>query len=264
MSDDLAPAPGRFFAVLMPWGRVGSNLVAATLAASPDIVIDNEPATRIRTLGARDGLSRAAMNAAQFAHLAEFHQTHRGAARTAGIKLSHRSLIAPRDYAQRLADLGFVPVIMLRDNFLKCAISQMRATARAEPDPQTGRHWQSPWAVARSEPKPGPVHIDPAEALRLVRVFEKHHNALIETAEAVFGPVFGPDVLRIEYRDLAADPEGTIGNLFIRFGLTPPEVIALPYQKATSDALREDITNYAEFAQAVEEAGLAHFLEQDA
>jgi hypothetical protein len=260
MSDDLVPEPGRFFALVMPWGRVGSNLVAATLAASPDIVIDNEPATRIRTLGARDGLSRDAMNAAQFAHLAEFYQTHRATARAAGIKLSHRSLIAPRDYAQRLVDLGFVPVIMLRDNFLKCAVSQMRATARADPDPKTGQHWQSPWAVARSEPKPGPVHIDPAEALRLTRVFEKHHNALIETAEAVFGP----DVLRIEYRALAADPEGTIGNLFIRFGLTPPDVIALLYQKATSDALREEITNYAAFAQAVEQAGLAHFLEQDA
>ena len=35
----------------MPWGRVGSNLVTATLAGSPDIVIDNEPTTRLKTSG---------------------------------------------------------------------------------------------------------------------------------------------------------------------------------------------------------------------
>ena len=66
--------------------------------------------------------------------------------------------------------------------------------------------------------------------------------------------------MQIEYRDLAADPEATIRNIYTTFGLVSPGQIQLAYRKATSEVPREDITNYAQFAEVVTKAGLDRFL----
>ena len=144
---------------------------------------------------------------------------------------------------------------MLRDNFLKCAVLQLRATAREQAPPEQENLWQSPWAVASTEPKPGAVPIKPAIAIQLTREFQEHQEALIRTAA-----IFGRDAMQIEYRDLAADPEATIRNIYTTFGLVSPGQIQLAYRKATSEVLREDITNYAQFAEVVTKAGLDRFL----
>ncbi len=249
----------RFFAILMPWGRVGSNLVTMALAASENIEIDNEPATRLSTSGHQEGWSKEMIGARQLEHLSSFHEAHRDAGGAAGLKLSHRSLIAPRDYAECLIELDFLPIIMLRNNFLKCAVSQMRALARVEALRRQRPNWRSPWAVGRTEPKPGPTTIDPTEAIRLTQVFEKHHLALLETSRAAFTR----DTIQIEYRQLASNPGATIERLFRALDLSPPKRIRVPHKKATSDLLSQDITNYTEFAEAVHRAGLGHFLAAD-
>ncbi|MEZ5571233.1 MAG: hypothetical protein R3E64_04340 [Halioglobus sp.] len=251
-------AATRFFAILMPWGRVGSNLVTAALVDSANIQIDNEPTTRLKTIGQQKGWSREIINARQLEQLSIFHQAYRSAGGVAGLKLSHRSLIAPRDYAEQLIKLGFRPIIMLRNNFLKCAVSQMRAVARAKAPLEQRRNWQSPWAVGSNELKPGPMPINPGEAIQLAHEFAQHHRALLDTSRSVFGQ----DVVQIEYRELASDPAAVIHNLFIALDLAPPRRIRIPHKKATSDELSQDITNYTEFADAARAAGLGHFLEE--
>ncbi len=245
----------RFFAILMPWGRVGSNLVTAALATSGHVKIDNEPTTRISTLGHNDGLSRDVIGQQQFAHLRAFKEHHQDADTAVGLKLSHRSLMSPRKYLKDLVDADFRLVVMLRSNFLKCAVSQLRALDRA----QLQTNWQSPWAVARTEPKPGPTRIDPDEAIRLFKVFKKHQKALLDTVACVRAP----DAMQIEYSRLAADPEATIRDVFSTIGMAQPERIRIPHKKATSDDLADDITNYPEFAQRVRDAGLDAFLEPE-
>ncbi|CAA0116796.1 Uncharacterised protein [Halioglobus japonicus] len=246
----------RLFAILMPWGRVGSNLVTAALVESANIHIDNEPTTRLKTLGQQKGWSQESIGARQFEQLAAFHQANCDTGDVAGLKLSHRSLIAPREYAQTLRQLGFRPIIMVRNNFLKCAVSQLRAVARAEAPFEQQRAWRSPWAVGATEAKPGPMSIDSNKAIQLVREFEQHHCALLDTASTVFGQ----DAVQIEYSELSADPAATLRRIFIALKLTPPKRIRVPHKKATSDQLSEDITNYTEFAAAIRAAGMGHFL----
>ena len=249
----------RLFAILMPWGRVGSNLVTSSLMASADIEIDNEPTTRLKTFGLRKGLSSATIAAQQLEHLSSFRAANRDAGAAVGLKLSYRSLIAPHYYMERLAGLGFRPIIILRHNFLRCAVSQLRAVARAEAQDKGQRIWRSPWAVAVDEPKPGPTHIDTGEAIRLTHEFEKYHWALLDSAATHFGDA----AVHIEYRELAADPEATIRKLVALIGLPSPGRVCVPEQKATSDSLSDDITNYAEFAQAIQAAGFGRFLEAE-
>lgn len=253
----MGKAATRFFVILMPWGRVGSNLVTASLETFSEVKIDNEPTTRLKTFARHTGLPSAAIAEQQFEHLSAFHKAYREAGGAAGLKLSYRSLIEPHDYTQRLVTLGFRPIVMLRDNFLHCAVSQMRAVVRAEATEKGQTLWRSPWAVAMDEPKPGPTRIDPGEAIRLTREFEKHHWALLQTV----GACFGQNAMKIEYSELAYDPRTTIRKILLSIGLFAPSGVCVPQKKATSDKLSDDITNYAEFADAVHAAGLSHFLE---
>lgn len=240
------------FVLLMPWGRVGSNLVAATLVRRPDVRIDNEPTTRIRTYGERDGVSKRDQARQQLAELESFlddgDETH-----IVGLKLSYRSLIEPRAYLLRLREGGVPLVLMSRENHLKCAVSQLRARARAEAEDAT---WQSPWAVRSQEPKPGPISLDPDEVIRLTKLFKRLHG---ETRKSVHA-VYGDDWLAVEYADLAAGPEAQIGRICDWVGLDRREVADLPHRKATSDTLAEDVTNFEDLARAARAAGFEDML----
>lgn len=257
MSDVAAAVPEetRFFVILMPWGRVGSNLVVGALDRMTSVKVANEPTTAIVSAAQRDNWSKARVAAEQLDQLDALLAANAGRRRAVGLKLSYRSLAAPDAYLQRLVSGAFVPVFMVRRNFLKCAVSQMRAQHRATgtPDPR----WNSPWAVGRNEPKPGPITVDPDRVLRLLRDFERCHYALLAAKNAFPNPP-----LIIEYEDLAADPRAVIASMLNEIGLPTPENIRVVYRKATSDRLRDDIVNYDALASVVGKAGYGWFLDK--
>lgn len=252
--DKPGPRPV-LFALLMPWGRVGSHLVTMALNDTPGISVENEPTTAIRTRGHAEGLDPAEIGARQMRHLHDFTVTHPPGRIGAGLKLSHRSLVDQTGYLQKLSDLEFRLVLLLRRNFLKCAVSQMRALSRAQEARHAGK-WASPWAVRTEEPKPGPEPLDAAEAIRLTQLFEKLHHRMMRNVKAVFGQ----DCKCVEYEDLAAEPDRVIREVFGYLDLPAPEVIRIHHRKATSDCLKDDILNYDAFAEAVRDAGLEAFL----
>ncbi|OWU84449.1 hypothetical protein ATO6_12165 [Oceanicola sp. 22II-s10i] len=250
--DDKSPVR---FLLLMPWGRVGSNLVSAALSRTQGIMIENEPTTAIRTIGHRNGLSKDQIGEAQIAQLDAFlSRPVEGVA--AGLKLSFRSLITPETYLARLAAANTRPVLITRENVLKCAVSQLRARALAVGSAPESGHWRSPWAVRRNEPKPGAMPIDVADAIRLAGVFQDAEDQMMDLAHRVFPGGWH----RVEYRDLAARPEHVLASVFAHLGLTPPDPIPVIYRKSTSDDLTTDITNYGDFEAEVKAAGLGRFL----
>lgn len=243
------------FALLMPWGRVGSHLLATAFSETPGVRVENEPTTSIRTHGHKAGLSLSEIGEQQMQHLEAFVDAGSAGQVGAGLKLSHRSLVDQPGYLHRLSELGFRLVLMVRRNHLKCAVSQLRALARA----QRGRRetpWASPWAVMTDEPKPGPEPIDVAEAIRLTGVFEALHQKMMDRVQTIYGTGW----TSVEYEALSADPHGVIRDVFTYLELPAPETIAIRHRKATSDSLSEDILNYAEFEAAVKKAGLGGFL----
>ncbi|MEM7443185.1 MAG: hypothetical protein AAF414_07650 [Pseudomonadota bacterium] len=248
------PAP-KLFTLLMPWGRVGSHLVASALEAEPGIHVENEPTTEIMALGHQAGLAPEVIRDQQYLHLAEFASNLPRGLRAAGLKLSHRSLIDQTGYMRHLSELGFRLVLMVRRNHLKSAVSQLRALARSQEE-QCDSRWASPWAVTADEPKPGPDTIDVAEAMRLAAEFETTQVEMMETVLAVYGTEWK----RVEYERLCVDPDGTIREVFDNLSLKAPKAIAIRYRKATSDCLVDDVVNYEELRSAAVEAGLERFL----
>ena len=242
----------RRFAILMPWGRVGSNLVAATLNRRRDIRIDNEPTTRIRTFGERDGVPQDEQARQQMAELDVFLGPSEDK-RRAGLKLSYRSLLEPGAYLGRLRSAGVPLVLMMRANHLKCAVSQLRARARAE---EKAGQWQSPWAVRADEPKPGAVELDCAEVIRLTGLFQRLHGETLASVREVFGEAW----LGVEYAELAADPQRELRRICEWFGIEGFDTFELPHRKATSDDLAEDVLNYEELAERAREAGYGALL----
>lgn len=240
------------FCLLMPWGRVGSNLVSALLQDRPGLVLQNEPTTRIRTLGERNRVPRHEQAAQQLKELERLLMVS-GRYQWTGLKLSHRSLLQPSDYLGRLLAAGSRLVLMTRGNHLRCAVSQMRALERA----RSGKSGlRSPWGVRASEQKPGPSEIDPNEAVRLTRLFGRLEAATLASVRQVFGT----DWLAVEYADLAADPGIVLADICDWIGMPRFEVTALPYRKATADDLADDVLNHAALVEVVTDAGLERFL----
>lgn len=247
----------KLFALLMPWGRVGSNMVAESMNGWRRIHIENEPATRIKTFGLQDRLSLEEIQTRQLEHLESFVGAGHPRVLAAGLKLSHRSLIDPEQYLGRLAEHGFSLIVMLRENFLKCAVSQVRADARARNPERFSQTWESPWAVAAREPKPGQMPVDVNLTLRLAAEFEQHHGAVLDRVHKTFGEQF----LRIEYAQLAADPERVLADIYSYLNIQRPRNILIPHRKATSEDLREDISNFAEFETKVRQSPFSRFLD---
>ncbi|MEO1306740.1 MAG: hypothetical protein AAFV38_02100 [Pseudomonadota bacterium] len=252
VSDELDTAPSKF-ALMMPWGRVGSNLVVSALNAAPGIRVLNEPTTVIRSKGQSAGLTLNEIADQQNEHLEEFIQNPPD--HTAGLKLAYQSIVQKTAYLEKMAKADFKLVLMVRKNFLKCAISQVRALDRAQNKAKSDQ-WASPWAVKMNEPKPEATEIDIEKAIKLSDRFEALHYEMLGRVNAVFGRNY----LHVEYGELVEDPEKGIRGVFSFLSREEPESIKISHRKATSDRLQDDILNYDAFATAIRDAGKAAYL----
>lgn len=243
------------FALMMPWGRVGSNLLTSTINANSAVKVLNEPTTGIRTRGQAAGLSFDQIRQEQLQHLESFVEDQGPDGHARGVKLSYRSLVDRTAYLQRLAALDFRMVVMVRDNFLKCAISQRRALARVAEAGKDGK-WSSAWLIKSTEPVPPAISIGVEETVRVTSQFETIHYEMLGR----IGAVFGSNYHLVRYEDLLEDQEATIRKVFDYLGLQQPEKIEIKQRKATSDKPSDDILNYDELSTAMIEAGMGRYV----
>src|SRR5215469_603882 len=110
------------FILLMPWGRVGSNLLLSILQKSAPMKVNNEGLNRLRTAADQESWFRA------------FYETGKEPASHQHIG-SKQNLLAIRDlagFSQLLLENQVRIVRLRRDNLVKAAVSQMRAEQYAE------------------------------------------------------------------------------------------------------------------------------------
>jgi LPS sulfotransferase NodH len=212
------------FMLLMPWGRVGSNLLFAILRQSAAMKLANESLNAIRDADA------------QAAWFREFYETDAAAPSQRFIG-SKQNMLAVRDdkaMAGLIRDAGVRVVRLRRANLVKAAVSQIRAEQYAErTGVETGTRL---WAVKKGDAPLGRAPIDPELLVKRIGIMEACDRRLMQAfdADAVFD---------IDYEDVNTALDATAVR--VRDYLSVPQApYKVPYDKATPDELSDAITNF--------------------
>jgi hypothetical protein len=214
------------FMLLMPWGRVGSNLLFAILRQSAAMKLANESLNAIRDAEA------------QAAWFREFYETEEAAPSQLFIG-SKQNMLAVRDDAAMVGlirDAGLRVVRLRRANLVKAAVSQIRAEQYAErTGVETGTRL---WAVKKGDAPLGRAPIDPELLVKRIGIMGACDRRLMQALGAA-------EVLDIDYEDVNFALGDTVTRVRDYLGV-PQAPYRVPYDKATPDDLSDAITNFDE------------------
>ena len=221
-------APIRFL-LLMPWGRVGSNLLFSILRQSARMKTDNERFNQLRTA------------TEQVAWFREFYELEGSADLHTHIG-SKQNVLAVRDFPAlaRLLSENHIRIVRLRrENVVKSAVSQMRAEQFAELTKK--KCGVASWAVRHGDEKLGATKLNLDMLLRRIELIESLQKRLMMAFEAA-------DVADVEYEELNTTLPVVVRRIrnFLELPDTP---VSIPYVKATPDALDEAVENFSEMCQ---------------
>jgi hypothetical protein len=228
------------FMLLMPWGRVGSNLLLAILRQSAPMKLANENLNSLRTWEEQASWFR------------DFYETAAEAPAHAFIG-SKQNLMAIRDVAAMtglIRDAGLRVVRLRRDNVVRAAISQMRAELYAEQRfRETG---ERAWAVKAGAPPLGPASLDPDVLLTRIETMDRQHRQLMQAfpAEAV---------MDIEYEAINRDLDAVAVAVRDYLGV-PQTKYRVPFDKATPDDLPSVVPNLEALRARLAATPYAEFL----
>jgi len=212
------------FMLLMPWGRVGSNLLFAILRQSAPMKLANESLNALRTADEQEAWFR------------DFYETD-GAAPAHAFIGSKQNMLAVRDDARMvraIRDAAVRVVRLRRRNLVKAAVSQIRAEQYAQKmERETG---ERPWAIKTGRPTLGPSAIDPDLLMKRIAIIQGCDRRLTDA----FAPA---ETLDIEYEDVNASLDTVVARL--RDYLEVPQApFKVPFDKATPDRLEGAIVNF--------------------
>ena len=233
----MTSAPHRFV-MLMPWGRVGSNLLFTLLHAS---------FARDEVRFANEWLNATPDAEEQLAWFRDFYAAREEGLLLVGSKHALRGIADPKALAGLFAELELPLVRMRRANLVKVTVSKLRADLYAE---QTRRETGAAlWGVEQGREALPPEPLDPA---RFVDILAQVAHWDRELAK------FAPDcpTLDIEYGELQADPLAALHRTLDWIGIAPRREAKPRYRKATPDELARAVPNLAELRDAAKAAGL--------
>lgn len=217
------------FLLLMPWGRVGSNLLFSILKQSLPMKTDNERFNQLRTAAEQDAWCR------------NFYEIDRGTVLHTHIG-SKQNVLAVKDLPalRRLLSANRVRIVRLRrDNIVKSAVSQMRAEQFA--DGTREKCGVARWAVRHGEEKLGTTRLDLDMLLRRIELIESLQQRLMSGFESA-------TVADVEYEELNTALPQTVRRIR-KFLELPDKPLRVPFVKATPDALEEAVENFSEMSQ---------------
>lgn len=196
--------------VLMPWGRVGSNLLMGYLRKCEKGKFANETFN-----GIKDG-------GAQLAWLNEFY------AEDISLTCCKQNVLSINDnpaVSAFLAENDVKVVRMFRRNLFKATLSQIRAEQYAE---KTKEETGSPmWAVPKEAQPLDSTYVDPEIFVRRYKVFEDQTEVL----KSVYASNVHHDV---NYEDLNANMKPTLAGIAEFLDTSAVEFVP-PFRKATPD-----------------------------
>ncbi|MEO8927810.1 MAG: hypothetical protein ABI306_11680 [Caulobacteraceae bacterium] len=229
---------GASFLIMMPWGRVGSNLLFNSIGQAVGPIarkLANENFNRLRDADA------------QLAWAREFYTTPDNPPLVA-CKQNILSIADPGKLSDLLAELA-VPLIRIRrENILKVAVSQLRAELYAEQSlALTGVRV---WGVRSGREPLGPASLDPERFVQ-VAVHARRADEML----AAFSPA--TRTLDIEYGQLREGGDDVAERVCDWLGLEVAKKARPAFAKATPDDLAIAVPNLADLRQALARSPLA-------
>ena len=228
--------PAKFW-MMIPWGRVGSNLLLNNIkqmVGSGRCTLINENFNVMPSIET------------QLAWIGDFY----GASTDldlVGCKQSILSVGALDRVGSLLADLGIALIRVRRANFVKVAISQLRAELFAEKSLlEIGA---AKWGVRHGREPLGPAPLDPNRFLEIAALARSTDDLL-----AGFTPK--TPTLDIEYRQLQADSVQVARAACEWLGLSVSRSAKPAFVKATPDDLDAAVPNLRSLREALSESPL--------
>ncbi len=234
--------------LLMPWGRVGSNLVNGVVQRSKAMKVWNEPLTAVQTVVVGQGGSRADIAAAQFNWIKENLES---ATTDIFLNIAANSIEDPNQMGSLLWDLKPTFICLDRKDDLATAISALRTEQWVREGALIGekRAWSIPSGLSVSF-RP---HIEASRlraAINIIR--EGRRKMAIITGQSQCKTFF--------YEDLVADMGGTITTILTAAAI-PAYDFKISTAKFGSSNLADMLENHEEIRTVAEELGLSTKLE---
>jgi hypothetical protein len=237
-NNRLETAPVQF-SIIMPWGRVGSNLLLNILKQTKRFQLANEPMTGIKSRN-RDATDDqiARLQAEWFE---DFFSGLIRERKSGGAKLSVASVIDLEAFKQGLIEKKLRMIYMDRRNLVKTAVSVLKAEIYAKYHEE--KFGKSTWAVVPGREMKEKAVIDLQRFTNVLNNCRTHQQTMRKLCASVPG-------IELFYEDLQADLDGQISRTLEYLGCDKIEY-EIPYVKAVSDNLQEEIANFQDLLDAL-------------
>lgn len=228
MSDSRSNRPTVRYLILMPWGRVGSNLLVNLIQQQSPGKFSNE---RLNSLSDE-------------VHQREWYSQFFEVGTLSGSK----PMIGAKENILKFKNLdwlsGFMSsnevrlIRMRRDNLVKAAISQIRAEAYAKHTAEVSG--TAMWAVKAGEQPLGAIRIEPSILMQRIGMMKAANTALTSFQSGI--------CLDIEYQMLNQSIDRVVDEVCRFLSIGPKRPYRIPYEKATPESLEDAVENFTEIA----------------
>ena len=227
--------------MLMPWGRVGSNLVNDIVRQTGRSVF-NEPLTGVESRGRRAGLGAEGIAAAQADWLRE---NLKAGAAPWFLNLSALSVGEPEATAAYLDQFDPIWIILDRQDIPATVLSSLRIEAWVAEGRRIGEH--RGWAIPKGRNSAFRPYVAPADLRRVMRYVDIGRSVMERM-------VSGRKARRYWYEDILLDLQGTVTDILHQVGLGT----TLPQPRTGrfgTDHLSSMVANPVELAEVIRDEG---------
>lgn len=226
--------------LLMPWGRVGSNLVNGIMALGHDVTVHNEPLTRIDTRGRAGGRTHQQIWDDQQMWLDEniINATSTG---PVFLNLAAVHINDPAAFATLMAPCDPTYIVLDRRDVAATVISALRTKAWVDEGAKIGK--KRSWAIPKDACVDFRPTIAPKAFLAACQTVENGRKIIANLTEVSGATTY-------YYEDLMFDMVGVVADIFAKSRITPYRY-HVTSGKFGSDTLNDMVANGAQIAQAI-------------
>ena len=225
---------------LMPWGRVGSNLVNSIMGQHAATKVWNEPLTRLDSVGRSKDQSDDEIWQTQ----ADWLKTYILDAAGTGpifLNLAAVHIKKPIEFVKLLAPTNPVYMVHDRRDVVATVISAMRTNAWVQEGVKIGE--KRSWAIPKGASVNFRPYLAPADFKKMVGVVD-NGRAIIKTVTE------GQNATTYYYEDLMDDMDGVITDVFAKARI-PFQNYEVRSAKFGSQYLEDMVANPAELAKVI-------------